>query len=174
VKAFTAKNIKAGFAASGLFPFNPDRVFNSMPKPAIGPITASTADKVIVEPSIQEQIPQTPVTLVSAEGLMSLQNLIIKQDAHALDEKSKQSLQRHLCKFSKAAELSFAKGALQQNHIQLLLKVNDKAKVQQSTMSLVLGTAKVIGYKELQDVRAKRAKTDAAKATKAKGKQGRK
>jgi hypothetical protein len=24
VKAFTAKNIKAGFAASGLFPFNPD------------------------------------------------------------------------------------------------------------------------------------------------------
>jgi hypothetical protein len=78
VKAFTAKNIKAGFAASGFFPFNPDRVLSPMPKPAIGPFTASTADRVIVGPSSQEQIPQTTVTLVSAEGLMSLQNLIIK------------------------------------------------------------------------------------------------
>ena len=173
-RAFTAKNIKAGFAASGLFPFNPDRVLDSMPKPAIGPVTASTADKVIVELSSQEQIPPTPVTPVSAEGLMSLQNLIIEQDAHALDAKSKQSLQRHLRKFSKAAQLSFAKGALQQNHIRLLLKVNDEAKVRRSTKSLVLGTAKVMGYEELRDARAKRAETEAAEATKAKGKRGRK
>ena len=105
---------------------------------------------------------------------MSLQNLIIEKDAYALDEKSKESLHRHLLKFSKAAQLSFAKGALQQNHIQLLLKVNDEAKVRRSTKSLVLGTAKVMGFKELQDARAKRAETDAAKATKAKRKQGRK
>lgn len=33
--AFTPKNIKAGFVASGLFPFNPDRVLRSMsPHPA--------------------------------------------------------------------------------------------------------------------------------------------
>jgi hypothetical protein len=32
-KAFTPKNIKAGFAASGLFPFNPDRVLRDIPKP---------------------------------------------------------------------------------------------------------------------------------------------
>jgi hypothetical protein len=145
-----------------------------MPKPAIGPFTASTAGRVIVGPSSQEQIPQTPVTPVLAEGLMFLQNLIIEQDAHALDEESKQSLQRHLLKFSKAAQLSFAKEALQQNHIQLLLKVNDKAKVRRSTKSLVLGTAKVMGYEELQNARAKHAQTEAAKATKAKGKRGRK
>jgi REP element-mobilizing transposase RayT len=173
-KAFTAKNIKAGFAASGLFPFNPDRVLDSMPRPAIGHFTVSTADKVIVETSSQEQIPPTPVTPVSAEGLMSLQNLIIEQDAHALDEKSKQSLQRHLRKFSKAAQLSFAKGALQQNHIRLLLKVNDEAKVRRSTKLLVLGTAKVMGYEELRDARAKRAEMEAAEETKAKGKRGRK
>ncbi|KAF2811757.1 uncharacterized protein BDZ99DRAFT_461753 [Mytilinidion resinicola] len=73
-----------------------------MPKPVLES-TASEADKVIVGLSLQEEVPQTPVTPVSAEGLMSLQNLIIKQDAHALDEKSKQSLQRHLHKFSNAA-----------------------------------------------------------------------
>lgn len=72
VKAFTAKNIKAGFAASGVLPFNPDRVLNSMPKPATGPLTVSAADKAIARPSPQEQVPQTPVTPVSAEGLMSL------------------------------------------------------------------------------------------------------
>jgi hypothetical protein len=32
-KAFTPKNIKAGFAISGLFLFNPDRVLRSMPAP---------------------------------------------------------------------------------------------------------------------------------------------
>jgi hypothetical protein len=37
VAAFTPKNIKAGFAASGLFPFNPDRVLRSMPMPSAGP-----------------------------------------------------------------------------------------------------------------------------------------
>jgi hypothetical protein len=108
---------------------------------------------------------------------MSLQNLIIEQDACALDQKSKQSLQRHLFKFSKAAQLSFAKGVLQQNYIQLLLQVNDKAKVRRSTKSLVLGTAKVMGYEELRDARAKRAEVEAAqaaKATKAKGIRGRK
>jgi hypothetical protein len=174
VKAFTAKNIKAGFAASGLFPFNPDRVLNSMPKPAIGPLTASATERVIVAPSLQEQISQTPVTPVSAEGLMSLHNLIIEQDAYALDEKSKESLQRHLLKFSKAAQLSFAEGALQQNHVRLLLKVDDEAKVRRLTKSLVLGTVKVMGYEELQEARVKRAETEAAKATKAKGKRGRK
>jgi hypothetical protein len=173
VKAFTAKNIKAGFSASGLFPFNPDRVLKSVPKPVVDS-TTSVADRATIAPSLQEGAPQTPVTPVSTEDLMSLQNLIVKQDAHALDEKSKQSLQRHLHKLSKAAQLSFAKGALQQNHIRFLLQVNNEAKVRRSTKSLVLGTAKVMGFEELQAARAKRAEVEAAKATKAKGKRGRK
>lgn len=170
MKAFTAENIKAGFAANGLFPFNLDRVLSSTPRPVTGPFAASTANRVMVRPSSQEQIPQTPVTPVSAEGLMSLQDLTIEQDAHALDEESKQSLQRHPLKLSKAAQLSFAKRALQQNHIRLLLKVKDEAKVRRSTKPLVLGTAKVMGYEELQDARAKRAEADAAKVPKTKGK----
>jgi hypothetical protein len=175
-RAFTAKNIKAGFAASGLLPFNPDRVLNSMPKP-VPNLTVPRIDEVNNGPLPQEEVLQTPVTPatpVSAEGLMSLQNLIIRQDAHALEEASKRRLRRHLDKFAKAAHLSFAKGALQQHHIRLLLKINDEAKVRRSTKSLVLGKAKVMGYEELQAARAKRAETEAAKATTAKGKRGRK
>jgi hypothetical protein len=68
-------------------------------------LTISKADEVKVGPCPQDQVlqtPMTPATPVSAEALMSLQNLIMKQDAHALDETSKQSLQRHLHKFVKA------------------------------------------------------------------------
>ena len=32
-RVFMPKNIKAGFAASGLFPLNPERVLRDMPKP---------------------------------------------------------------------------------------------------------------------------------------------
>jgi hypothetical protein len=110
-KAFTAKNIKAGFAASSLFPFNLDRVLNSMLKPT-SETPISKAEKVTIETRRLEQVPHTPITPVLAEGLMTLQNLIIKQDAHALDETSKQSLKRHVQKFAKAAHISFAKGAL--------------------------------------------------------------
>jgi hypothetical protein len=52
--------------------------------------------------------------------------------------------------------------------------INNKAKVQRSTKSLVLGKAKVISYKDLEEARAKRAKKEAAKEAKGKGKRGQK
>jgi hypothetical protein len=172
-KAFTSKNIIAGFAASGLFPFNPDRVLRSMPKP-LADLTIPKADEVNVETCHQNEVPLTPVTPVSAGDLVSLRNLIIEQDAGALDEINKRNLQRHLHKLAKAAQLSFAKGALQQNHIRFLLTVNNEAKVRRSTKSLVLGKAKVMGYEELMEAREKRAEKDAAQEAKGKGKRGRK
>jgi hypothetical protein len=73
----------------------------------------------------QDPLPlQSPITPVTADGFASLHDLIIKQDAHALDDVSRQSLQRHLQKFAKAAQLSFAKAVLQQNHIRLLTTIN--------------------------------------------------
>jgi hypothetical protein len=110
-RAFTPKNINAGFAVSGLFPFNPDRVLRHMPKPPAD-LNIPKADEVEVRSCLQDIVLQTPVTPVSAEAFMSLQNLIIKQDAHALDDTSKQSLQRHVQKLVKAVQISFAKGAL--------------------------------------------------------------
>jgi hypothetical protein len=94
-RAFTPKNIKAGFAASGLFPLNPDRVLRDMPKPPTN-LNILKVDKVKVGSCPQDIVLQMPVTPVSAEALMSLQNLIIKQDAHALDDTSKRNLQRHV------------------------------------------------------------------------------
>jgi hypothetical protein len=85
-----------------------------MPKPP-AELTIPKADAVKVGPCPQDEVLQTPVTPVSAETLMSLQNLIINQDAHAFDKTSKQSLQRHFKKFANAAQKTFAKGVLQQS-----------------------------------------------------------
>ncbi|KAF7450303.1 hypothetical protein A1F99_049190 [Pyrenophora tritici-repentis] len=95
-----------------MFPFNPERVLRTVPKlPA--ELTLAVTNEV---PCQDDTFLQTPVTPVSAEDLMSLQNLILQRDAHALDDMSKQNLQRHLLKFAKAAQLILTKSALQQNH----------------------------------------------------------
>jgi hypothetical protein len=79
-RAFTPKNIKAGFAISGLFPLNPDRVIRSIPAPPaeLAIPRALVADEVKVGSCRQDVEPQTPVTPVLAEAFMSLQNLIIQ------------------------------------------------------------------------------------------------
>jgi len=46
-RAFMPENIKAGFAASGLFPFNPDRVLRDILKPPAD-LTIPKADEVKV------------------------------------------------------------------------------------------------------------------------------
>jgi hypothetical protein len=53
----------AGFAASGLFPFNPDRVLRSMPKPLVD-LTIPKADEMNAEACHQNEVLQTPVTPV--------------------------------------------------------------------------------------------------------------
>ncbi|KAH8790851.1 hypothetical protein F5882DRAFT_401029 [Hyaloscypha sp. PMI_1271] len=89
------KNIKAGFAASGLFPLNPDRVLRSMPAPP-AELAIPSADEVKVGSCQQDVEPQTPIMPVSTESFILLQNLIIQWNAHALNETSKQNLTRHL------------------------------------------------------------------------------
>jgi hypothetical protein len=170
-KVFTLKNIVAGFAASGLFPFNPDKVLRSVQKP-VADLAVPHANEMNDEICHRNEVPQTPVTPVTAEGLMSLRTLIIEQDADALDEAKERSLQRHLQKLAKAAQLSLAKGALQQNHIQFLLTINNEVKARRATKSLVLGKAKVMGYGELVEAQEKRVEKDAAQKAKGKGKRG--
>jgi hypothetical protein len=57
--------------------------------------------------SYQDEVPQTPMALVSAEGLTSLHNLI-KQDVYTLNKASIQRIERHVQKLAHAAYVSFA------------------------------------------------------------------
>jgi len=172
--AFTSKNIKAGFAACGLFPLNPDRVLSSMPIPPVE-LAIPRADEVRVEsyrPDVEP--PATPATPVSAEALTLLQNLIIQQDARTLDETSRQNLEKHVQKFVKAIKITSAEGILKDDQIQLLTEINNEAKVRRSTRSVVLanakkGEGKVMSYEELVEARAKHAEKESVKGKKKRG-----
>ncbi|MCJ1284789.1 hypothetical protein MMC26_004125 [Xylographa opegraphella] len=117
---------------------------------------SADADKVAVVLYAQDEVPQTPVTPITAEALILLHNLI-KQDAHTLDKIRKQRLQKHVQKLASAARVSFAECALLKNQNQFLVKINNEAKVRRSTRSVVLGKAKVMSYKDLEEAQAKRA-----------------
>ena len=110
------------------------------------------------------------MTPVSAEALTSLHHLI-KQDTHTLNETSIQRLQRHIQKLADAVHISFAERALLRDQNQFLTRMNNEAKVRRSTKSVVLGKAKVISYKDIEEARAKRA---AKEVITGKGKRGRK
>ena len=117
------------------------------------------------------------MTLVLAEGLVSLHNLI-KQDAYTLGGTSIQRIERHIQKLANAAQASFAERdildaerALLHNQNQTLISINNKAKVRRSTRSIVLGKAKVMSFEDIEVARAARAAKDVIKG---KGKRGRK
>jgi hypothetical protein len=128
------------------------------------------ADEIKVAFCHQDEVPQTPVTPVSAEGLASLHNLI-KQDAHTLDGTSIQRVERHLQKLANTAQASFAKSALLYDQNQLLIRMNNESKVRRLTNLIVLGKAKVMSFEDIEVARAARAAKDVIKGW---GKRGRK
>jgi hypothetical protein len=145
------------------------------PKPPVQ-LTVPGADKREVGARYQDNVPPTPMTPVSAESIVLLQNLI-KQDAHTLNKASIQRLERHVQKLAYAAQVSLAeraflsaKCAFLDNRNQMLTRMNNKAKVRRSTRSIVLGKAKVMSFEDIEVARAARAVKDA----KGKGKRGRK
>jgi hypothetical protein len=167
-KALTRRNIMAGWAATGLYPFNPERVLRDLSRLAID-VTIPRTHEVTVSCSQDEmpQTPVTPVTPVTAEALTSLHNMI-KQDAHTQDAKSNQRLQKLVKKLASAAQVSFAERTLLQDQNRFLLKVNNETKTRRSTRSVVLGRAKVMSFGELEEARSKRAAKDKANADKKK------
>ncbi len=82
----------AGWAATGLFPFNPERVLRHTPKPT-AEIIVPKANDVLSCPQDQVlQMPVTPVTLVIIGALTSLHNLIRQE----LDKPYIDYIQRHI------------------------------------------------------------------------------
>ena len=103
---------------------------------------------------------------------------LIKRDASAPDEASKQRLERRVQKLVSAAKISVAKQSLLQDHNRLLCNINNEATVRRTTRSLVLsdrkGEGKVMRWEDLQRARAERAAREMAANQKGKGKRGRK
>lgn len=127
-RALTKRNILAGWAATGLFPFNPERVLRNTPKPPVDLVVSTVGEVGSSSQSDSLLTPTTPVTPVTAEGFTMLHDLI-KRDVYASDEASRQRLERRVQKLASAAKISVAKQSLLQDHNRLLYNVNNEAKV---------------------------------------------
>jgi hypothetical protein len=148
-RALTPKNIKAAWAASGLFPFNPDRVLRKTLKP----ISVSTREACQTEllPCLGEEVPQapmlvapiTPVTPVTTDALTTLHASIVDY-TRAPDRTTKHDMQKSIQKLANAAYMSFAERDLLREQSQFLSKTNNEAKIRQSTKPEIVGRAKVI------------------------------
>jgi hypothetical protein len=162
--ALTARNIKAGWVKSGLYPFNPDRVLRDTPKPSDEPPILKREVQVVSR--LKDGVPHTPVT---SEALTSLRS-VIEQDIDVLDEPSKCRVQ----KLANAAQNWVAECALLLDENRLLFDQNNESNIRKSTKSTVVGKAKVMSYEDLGKAKAARAAKEEAKATAGKGKRGRK
>ena len=169
-RAFTKRNIRAGWAATGLFPFNPERVLNDIPRP---PTKATILESEVASTGLGGvvlQTPTTPVTPATTEEFMSLHEMI-KKDAHVLGETTK-GWQKCVQKMANAGQTLFAERALLRDHNQFLFKINNEAKARRSTRSVVLGKARVMSFEDLEEAKANRAVKEEAAARK--GQRGRK
>lgn len=112
-------------------------------------------------------MPQTPVTPLTANTVVSLHNLI-KQDANAVDGASRQRLQRYIQKLANATQLSFAERALLEEQNRFLGEINNEAKVRRSTKATILDTRSgiIISYEDLVKAREDRARKGAEKEAK--------
>jgi len=161
-QAFTSRNIRAGWAKAGLFPFNPEKVLNDIPRP-LDELTAPKLNELQVEPNTRDQVPQTPATPVSAEALTSLLD-IIKQVPD--DEENREHKARLQQKHTNATRLLLAKYALLDEQNRFLAQINNEAKPRRSVKSDVLGTARVLSYEDLERLGEERAAKERDKANK--------
>ncbi|OAL42624.1 hypothetical protein IQ07DRAFT_606556 [Pyrenochaeta sp. DS3sAY3a] len=136
----------------------------------------ATSDTVPPCPQVVPlEIPNTPTTPKTTAAFALLQSQIMQQDIGALDEASKLRLEKRIQKCVNAVQTCHTKGALQQDYIRVLLKINDESKIRRSTKSNILakGEGMVISYEHLVAKREALAAKAEAKAA-GTGKRGRK
>jgi hypothetical protein len=129
-------------------------------------------EEIRTDSGLLDEVPQTPITPVSAEAFMSLHNMI-QQDTSTLDETSTLRLQRRIQKLANAGQKAIAYCALLDHEKQLLKKINSEAKVRRPTKLIVLGKGqgKVMSFEDIVAAQAARVARDVVKG---KGKRGRK
>ena len=147
--AFTPRNIRAGFAKTGLVPFNPDTVLRHIERPRSDP-----GLQIRVQPGLESPVKLT--TPVTSEGLITLCTKIEKQ-SHDLDG----SIASPVQKLVRAAKRAMAGRDLLHAENDTLRQQNNEKKTRQSAKAQTVGTAKVMSYQDLVEAMRVREVKDA-------------
>jgi hypothetical protein len=161
-KAFTPRNIRAGWSKAGLYPFNPEKVLDEIPKP-LDQLTAPELNVTEVGSCTHEEVPQTPATPVSAEALTRIWTAIGQLPDDDANRQHKEKLQRKLLE---GGRLCIAKCTLLEEQNRFLAQINNESKVRRSTGSEVVGKAKVMLWQDIDNTRKELAAKKKAKAAK--------
>ncbi|KUL81896.1 hypothetical protein ZTR_09528 [Talaromyces verruculosus] len=147
--ALTRRNIRSGWAKTGLVPFDPNRVLRgvqkSRPEIHIATEIAATPGGAV---SDGEAVITTPVT---ADGFATLCKEVAT-DVRTLDPGTQDRLQ----KLNHAAERAMAERALLLDENRLLFEQNNEKTTRQSTGSKLVGHAKVMSYEDILEAQRKR------------------
>ncbi|KUL82014.1 hypothetical protein ZTR_11401 [Talaromyces verruculosus] len=147
--ALTRRNIRSGWAKTGLIPFDPNQVLRGVQKsrPEIHIATEITATPRGTV-SDGEAVITTPVT---ADGFATLCKQVAA-DVRSLDPVCQARLQ----KLNHAAERAMAERALLLDENRLLFEQNNEKTTRQSTGSKIVGHAKVMSYEDTLEAQRKR------------------
>lgn len=152
-RAFTPRNILAGWARAGLRPFDRDRVLRDVEPP---PARDRPAPCLTIDPSLlaPDEALKTPVTAVAVRSL----RVKIERQVKDLPPKVRHEFE----KFANAAEGKTAHCDLLEYKAAMLEEQN-KEKVRRSGPNLELGRGKVMSWEDLEIARARKAEAAAKK-----------
>jgi hypothetical protein len=149
-KAMTSRNIISGWSKTGLCPFNPERVLKEVQKPETVKYSLLSINDDKDSFSQASQL-KTPKTFESLASLRKSIEINITQH-EALDARTKLSIQ----KVVNAAENAFAERAILLDENLLLFEQNNEKNTCTSIKATVVGTAKVLSYKDIVEAQQKR------------------
>jgi hypothetical protein len=154
-KAFSQRNILAGWSKAGLRPFNPQRVLSEVQKPIVNSVSTVLT---INNPNHDMTLPELPNTPVTADALSTLRKTIDNtvSNIDALDLAAKSCIR----KLANAAENAFAERSILLDENLLLFQQNNERAVRVSTKATMIGNARVMKYEDIlkeQELRDKKA-----------------
>ena len=155
-RAFTRRNIMSGWKKTGLNPWNPDIVLNSITRPQAKEKSSQPKSKEGEErcqleiPQHQIQTPKTSNNLVVIRK--ELETHVVKGGV------LNTAVKLRIDKIANAAENAFADRALLLDDNQLLFEQNCERNKRKSTKSTIVGTARVMGYDDLLEAELQRDK----------------
>jgi hypothetical protein len=153
-RAFTERNIRSGYRKTGLYPYDPNVVLDTIDCPSS---VGERQEVETIQPIQQHPIISTPMT---SQNLAALRERVHKdlQKGGPLDTPSK----LRIYKLANAAEVGFAERSLLLDENELLFEQNNEAERRKSVKSKVIGTAKVLSYEDLVQAELDRDIKDAA------------
>ena len=154
--AFTPRNIRSRWSKAGLYPFNPEKVLAELYTPVTESATVQSETHFTSDSHSYKHPVCTPTTAASFSALRSK----VEGGLNAFDSDAR------LCfeKLANAGENVFAERTLLRHRNGILVEQNNEKKVRQSARATVVGKAKIMSYKEIEEARKKRDEKEARKA----------